>query len=179
MQLIEMYYFITNKPYFMVYVLSNGRRIKKFVQLAAGTKKGEDSFLICKSLKASWFKPEAPIIDGLKFLTLVDIANAIPLRFERETIIETGEYINKETTKAKITVNKTKIKKENDGKPLRTVEIQFPPSLLYQKVEAHFVKEIQSVPPSKWDELKWVFIAGILVVGFIAWQIISSGGIGL
>lgn len=179
MQFIEVYYYITNKPYFFVCVLSNGRVIKKFVQLAAGTGKGEDIALINKSLKAAWWKPDHVIIDKLKFLVYADINNAIPLLITKETIIETHEYLNKQITVGKIQVDKLKLNKETTGETLKIAEISFPPTLLYQKIEAHFVKEIQAVPPSKWEELKWVFIAGFIVLGFIAWNVINSGGVSL
>jgi hypothetical protein len=175
MELKEVVWYITNKPYFKIFVLNNGRRVKTFSQLSASTVKGEDVFLIAKGLKAAWFKPDEPIIDGLKFITFVDINNAIPLKIVSETVYESGEYFIKEIKRQTITKAGEPSK---DGKPLRTVEISFPPTLLYQKVEASFVKQIMSEPPNKFEELKWVFIAGILVFGFIAWQLLSSGIIG-
>ena len=176
--LLEFYYYLSDKPYFSVIVLSNGRKVKRFIQLAAGIEKGEDFFLISKSLKASWWKPETPIIDGKKFLTFVDLNNAIPLKIESKVVYTDSEYFIREKTILTISEDVEKQKKnKKDGKPLNLTEITFPPSLLFQKVEAHFVKEIQAVPPSKWEELKWVFIAGFVVLGFLGWQVISSGAL--
>lgn len=174
----EMYYYLTGKPYFVVYVVSNSRRVKKFIQLASSKQKGEDFFLINQSLKCSWWKPETPILDGLKFICFVDLNNAIPLRIEKEIVYTDDEWFIKEQQKITITedIEKQKINKKS-GKSLNLIEISFPPTLLFQKVEAHFVKETLSTPPNKWDELKWVFIVGLLVVGFLGWQYISSRGI--
>jgi len=177
--ILESYYYLSDKPYFSIIVLSNGRKVKRFIQLAASTAKGEDFFLISKSLKSAWWKPETPIIDGKKFLTFVDLNNAIPLKIESRLVYEDTEYLVKEKNILIISEDSEKQKKNRkDGKPLNMVEITFPPTLLFQKAEAHFVKEIQAVPPSKWEELKWVFIAGFIVLGFLGWQIISSGSLG-
>ena len=171
----ELIWFVTNKPYFKVYVLNNGRRVKKFSQVASGNGKGQEFFLIDKSLKMAWFKPETPIIDGLQFITFVDINNAIPLKIEDTTEYETGEFFTKEIKTSIVT--KDESKKSGNGKPKKIVEISLPTALLYQMIEAHFVKEIQSVPPSKWEEQKWIWIAAILVFGFIIWQFMSSGAL--
>lgn len=186
MNLMEVVYFLQNKPYFKVYVVSKGRRIKKFIQLAASTKQGESFFIVCKSLKAAWFKPDGVIIDGLKFIVFVDINNAIPLKFDKEYRTTDNEYYIKEekiiTIKEDVEkqlVNKKKTGKTNDGKPIRLVEISYPPQLLHQQVEAHFIDKVLSIPPSKWEELKWVFIVAILGLIFIAWNIINSGGLKL
>ena len=186
MDIMELVYFIQNKPYFKVIVTSKGRRIKKFIQLAAGTKKGESFFLICKSLKAAWFKPEIVIIDGLKFLTFVDINNAIPLKFDSEYKNTDTEYYIKEQ---KIEIISEDLEKQNEnikkkgkpnsGKPIRLIEISYPPQILHQQVEAHFIDKVLSLPPSKWEELKWVFIVAILGLVFIGWNIINSGGFGI
>jgi hypothetical protein len=175
MALIEVFYYLTNKPYFLVYVLSNGRKIKKFVQLASGNGKGETFFLVDKSLKAGWFKPEYPIIDGLKFLTFVDLKNAIPLIITDITVNDSGEFFNREINKSVIEIDRTKPMKS--GKPIKTVEICYPPTLLHQEVEAHFVNEIQKLPPNPWEEKKWIFIVAILALAFIAWQFMQSGAL--
>ena len=174
----EIYYYLTNKPYFMVYVISNSRRVKKFIQLASSKQKGEDFFLINQSLKCSWWKPETPILDGLKFVTFVDLNNAIPLRIEKEIVYTDDEWLIKEQKKITISedIEKQKVNKKS-GKSLNLIEISFPPTLLFQKVEAHFVKETLSTPPSKWEELKWVFIVAFIVLGFLGWQFINSRGI--
>jgi hypothetical protein len=176
MELQELMWYIRGQAYFECFVLSNGRKVKRFVQLASNTNKGEDLFLICKPLKCTWAKPDDVIINGLKFMAFLDIDNAIPLKITSEIIIETNEYINIEKTKYTISEDKDKRNvKVQTGKPMKMVEITLPPALLYQQVEAAMVEKILAVPPSKWEELKWVFIAGFVVLGFIAWQFINSG----
>lgn len=176
---MEIYYYLTGKPYFSVMVLSNNRKVKKFIQLASSKVKGEDFFLVSKNLKCAWWKPVTPIIDGLKFVTYVDLNNAIPLLISNENIkYEDSEYYIKETKSITISEDLTKQNKEmKNGVPIKFVKIEFPPTLLYEKVEAHFVKLIMGIPPNKWEEYKWIFIAGFIVLGFIAWQFMNSGGL--
>lgn len=175
-KLNEMMYYILNKPYFEVYVISNGRKVKRFVQLASSKVKGEDFFLISKDLKCAWWKPDTPIIDGLKFKTFVDLNNAVPLRIDEEYNYIDSLFLIKEEKKVTISEDTEKQKKNpKNGKPVKFVEISFPPTLLYQKMEAHFIKLIMSSPPSKWEELKWVFIVGFIVLGIIVWNLTSKG----
>lgn len=169
MELIELYYWIANKPYFEVIILSRGnRKIGRFTQLATDQKKGKGDFLCNYSLKLSWFKPDNPVIDGIKFKTFVKDNNAIPLIFEDTEIIETGEYINTEKTVRKIKQDVSK--KCGSGIPEKFVEINYPPALLHQEVEAHFVKEINSEPPSKWEEMKWIWIVLIIAAAFLIYN---------
>lgn len=178
MEFKEIYYYITSKPYFVVTVLSNKRKVKRFVELASGQNNGEDFFLICKSLKAAWFKPEFPIIDGLKFITYVDLNNAIPLIIHDKMEYDTNEYYITEKKFVLISEDKEKRKVTNsDGKPIEFTQITFPPTVLFQKIEAHFIKQIMSIPPGKFDSLQIVFIIGILALAFIAWTVVTSGGI--
>lgn len=175
MDIKEMMYYIMNKPYFKITVLSNNRKVKTFCQLASGKGKGEDFFIISKELKCAWFKPQTPIIDGLKFITYVNLDNAIPLKIKTETKYTDNALTIKQEKILKISEDEDKQKIQyKDGKPVEFVEISFPPTILFQKVEALFVKEILAQPPSKWEEMKWVFIALILVGGFILWQAMGS-----
>ena len=168
MEIIEFYYWITNKPYFEVIILSKmNRKIGRFVQLASDTKKGRADFLCNYKLKLSWFKPEYPVLDGLKFKTFVKDNNAIPLMFEDTLVIETGEYINTEKTIRKIKQDTNK--KAGTGLPEKFVEINYPPALLHQEVECRFVSEINSEPPSKWEEQKWIWIVLILAGAFLVY----------
>lgn len=177
MMIIEILYYITNKPYFFVNVISNFRVVKKFVQLASSEKDGEDFFLINKSLKCAWSKPDNPVIDKLKFITYVNLNNAIPLIFESETKIEAdSDYYSKEIKESIISEDIEKQKKrKKTGKSEELIEIPFPPTVLFQKNEGHFIRMIMSAPPDKWDNLKWVFIIGIIVLGVIVWNITTNG----
>jgi len=176
MNLNEILYTIQNKPYFLVNVLSHGRIVKKFTQVAGGNDSAEAFFLICKPLKCAWWKPFTPVIDGLKFITYVDLANAIPLKFEKETVYESTDYTTK--TIEVITVKEdeetqTKLGIKN-GLPDKLVEIHYPPDLLYETVEAHFVTKILTPPPDKLDIMnyKWIIIIGI---GVLIWWYLNGG----
>lgn len=172
----EIYYTVLNKPYFSVNVLSHGRIVKKFTQLAGGNDSAEAFFLICKELKCAWWKPFTPIIDGLKFITYADLSNAIPLIFEKETIYESTDYV---TTKIEVVTTKEDMVKQiergiKDGMPDKLVEIHYPPDLLYETVEAHFVTKILTPPPDKFDFLNWKWII-IIGIGLIAWYYLNGG----
>ena len=177
-KITELLCYIQNKPYFVVYVLSNGRRVKRFIQIAADKEKATDLFLINKTLKSAWWKPDADgiVIDGLKFICFVDLNNAIPLIIQEETDIKSDEII---TTITKKTIVKEDIAKQKSnpksGKVKKFVEITFPPTVLFQKVEAHFIKEILSIPPNKNEWMTYVFIAAILVLGVLGWVYMNKG----
>lgn len=176
MNVNEIIYTIRNKAYFKVYVISHGRIIKQFVQLAGGNDTSEAFFLMCKDLKCAWWKPFTPIIDGLKFITYVDLSNAIPLKFEKETRYESTDFITKQIEVIKISEDEEKQKKiRKDGLPEKLVQIHHPPDLLFETVEAHFVTKILTPPPDKFDILnkKWLLIIGL---GLVAFWYISNGG---
>lgn len=172
----EILWFIFNKPYFSVLVLSNGRKVKRFVQLAAGQKKGEEIFLICKSLKMAWHKPEFPIIEGGKFLAFVDLKNAIPLVITTETIFDSSRLFTKQKRKYIISedIEKQKLSLKN-GNALDIIEIPFPPTVLFQEKEAYFLNQILSNPPSKYEHIAIIFVALIIVVGIVMIFLINSG----
>ena len=155
----------TNRPYFEVRVLSNGRKVKKFIQDATGKQNGEDFFLMCESLKMAWSKPETPIIDGLKFLVFVELVNAYPLIIKEEVVNESNNYIIKETKIKKISIDNEKLLKTTaTGKPVELVEIALPPTILYEKVQANFIKKILSPEEDQNKWLIWIIIAAIAIL---------------
>lgn len=173
----EIIYFITNRPYFVVTILSNKRRIKKFIQPAASVEKGEAFFLIDRKLKMAWRKPEEPIIDGLKFITFVNIKNAIPLKVVKETKYETTAYSVKEKIVLVIKEDEEKQKIEyKDGAPEKFVEISYPPIVLYQEVDAHFIKQIAESPTTAFDKLKDWYIYIIIGGLILFWWMNQNGG---
>lgn len=179
-QLYELYYYITSKPYFVVYVTSHGRKVKRFLQLAASKEKGSNEFLIDKSLKAAWSKPDSDsvIIDGLKFLCFVDLNNAIPLKITYKQDINTGEVFNKITKVTTIEPDIEQLeRKYTSGEPLSMVSIAFPPTIMFQKIEATFVKLILSATTDKNEWLTYVLIAALLVFGFIVYMWFQSRGV--
>lgn len=178
-KIYELMYYIQSKPYYVVYVTKNGRRIKRFIQLAASNKNGEDVFLVCNPLKSAWFKPDAKaiIIDGLKFLCFMDVDNAIPLRFEESTEIITGDIINKEVKKITIKEDMDKQKQNlKSGKSQNIVEITFPPTVLHQMIEAHFIKKILSVDRQTNDYVFWIIIVCLIAFGIIGYIWLKGQG---
>lgn len=176
----EFIYYVTSQPYFVVYVVSHGRKVKRFLQLAASKEKGANEFLINKSLKCAWSKPDSDsvIIDGLKFLCFVDLNNAIPLKITSETSTDTGDIFNKITTVTTIELDKEKVN-GTTGEPLSLAEIRFPPTIMFQKIEASFVKLILSSPTDKNEWLMWVLIVALVVFGIIGYVWFSSQGGGV
>lgn len=178
MDINEILYTIMNKPYFKVFVLSRGKIVKTFTQLA-GAANGEDveaSFLLCRALKCAWWKPVNPVIQGLKFICYADIENAIPLKFEMETEINTTGYWVKKVEK--ITISEdivTQRKNWKNGKPDTLVDIPLPPDLLFEQLEAVFVRKVLTPPPDKFDFLKnkWIIIG---IIGLFAFWYLSNGG---
>jgi len=161
-------------PYFRVYETKGNKVVKIFNQKVVNDDKGSSIALIDAGNKICWWISPDYIINKAQMIFIVDINNAVPLKVEttKET---TGNIIIKEKTSKKLSVDKKKVTKDTTGKPKETVEIQFPPDLFYQLIQAHFVEDVLSEPPSKWSELKWVIIAGIIVGGFLLYNLMSSG----
>jgi hypothetical protein len=175
MNVNEIMYTIQNKPYFKVYVISHGRIVKSFTQMAGGNDTAEAFFLICRDLKCAWWKPFTPIIDGLKFITYVDLSNAIPLKFVKETKYLNTDFVTKEIEVTTIIEDEeTQKRMFKDGLPEKLVEIAYPPDLLFETVEAHFVTKILTPPPDKFDFLnkKWLII---IIAGIAIWYFLNGG----
>lgn len=172
----ELYYWIFNIPYYKVMVVKDMEKIKEIVQKVATTEKGLDIAIIDRPLKMAWWTlPELCFRDGKKFLMTVDIDNAIPLVEDIKVITE-GELFIKEISISRLTKAPIRVGDiEKSGKAKRFVEIYFPPTLLFQKINAHFVKETLSNPPSKWEELKVAIIAGVIGVVIIFYMLFQSG----
>lgn len=177
----EIMFTIKNKPYFEVNVISKHRTIKKFIQLAASTDNGEDFFLVCIELKAAWWKPFTPIISGLKFVCFVDLNNAIPLDITTETKYISTDYLVKEIKVQ--TVKEDEKKQKNNyktGLPEKLVVIDYPPTLLYEQLEAHYVQQVLAKPPDKYDGLKkWLPIILIIGAAFIGMQVLGINPMGM
>lgn len=179
MDIKETLYMLQNKPYFKVYVKSHGRIVKQFVQLAGDKGKDDASsfFLICESIKSAWFKPSTPLIDGLRFITYVDMDNAIPLTFGVETVYLSTDYTVKTIVRTTIKEDEEKqSKKKKSGMPDKLVEIDVPPEALYQIIDARFITKILTPPADKLDlfKNKWLIIG---ILGLIAFFWIQSGGL--
>jgi hypothetical protein len=175
---IELYYWVFNIPYYKVMVVKDMEKIKEIVQKVTSTEKGLDIAIIDRPLKMAWWTmPEVCFRDGKKFLMTVDIENAIPLVEDIKVITE-GEMFIKEISISRLTKAPIKVGDiEKSGKAKRFIEIYFPPTLLFQKVNAHFVKETLSNPPSKWEEMKWAIIAGVVGMVAIVYLFLQSGAL--
>lgn len=176
--LTEAYYWIFNIPYYKVLVVKDMEKIKYIIQKVSTTEKGKDIAIIDRPLKMAWWTlPELCFRDGKKFLMTVDIDNAIPLVEDIKVITE-GNLFIKEISISRLTRAPVRPGEQpTSGKPKRFVEIYFPPTLLFQKIEAHFVKETLKNQPSKWEELKWAIIAGFAALVIIAYLFLQSGAL--
>lgn len=172
----ELYYWIFNIPYYKVLVVKDMEKIKYITQKVATTEKGKDIAIIDRPLKMAWWTmPELCFRDGKKFLMTVDIDNAVPLVEDIKVITE-GDIFIKEISISRLTKAPIKVGDiEKSGKAKKFVEIYFPPTLLFQKVNAHFVKETLSNPPSKWEELKYPLIALVIGMVIIFYMLFQSG----
>ena len=174
----EIYYWVFNIPYYKVMVVKDMEKIKELTQKVTSSEKGLDIAIIDKSSKMAWWiLPELCFRDGKKFLMTVDIDNAVPLVEDIKVVTE-GDLFIKEISITRLTKAPIRVGDiEKSGKAKRFVEIYFPPTLLFQKLNAHFVKETLSNPPSKWEELKYAIIAGVVGLVIIAWMVLSSGAL--
>lgn len=174
--LTEFYYWIFNIPYYKVLIVKDMEKIKYITQKVASTEKGLDIAIIDRPLKMAWWMlPELCFRDGKKFLMTCDIDNAVPLVEDIKVITE-GEMFIKEISISRLTKAPIKVGDiEKSGKAKKFVEIYFPPTLLFQKINAHFVKETLSNPPSKWEELKVALIAGVIGIVIIFYMLFQSG----
>lgn len=173
----EAYYWIMNTPYYKMTVVKDMERIKTIIQKVTDTEKGKDIAIIDRGLKMAWWKmPELCFRDGKKFLGYLDIENAVPL-IEDIKVETSGNLFIKEISITRLTQSKTEAGLGKSGKPKKFIEIFFPPTLLFQKCEAHFVKEVLKNPESKWAELKWVFIAACFAAVAIAYLLLQSGAL--
>jgi hypothetical protein len=171
-------YTIMNKPHFEVKITLNNRVIKTFYQLASSTEKGCKYFLIDKSLKSAWWKPFTPIINGCKFEVIAKMDNAIPLLITTETKYYTEDYIIKEVEEITISEDEAKQKEFwHSGMVEKTEAIPFPPSVLYEIVDAQVVGQVLSVPLSKWEALSQVYIYLIIGAVIVFWYMSSNGSL--
>jgi hypothetical protein len=174
--LTEFYYWVFNIPYYKVLIVKDMEKIKYITQKVSSSEKGLDIAIIDRPLKMAWWMlPELCFRDGKKFLMTVDIDNAVPLVEDIKVITE-GTMFIKEISIARLTKAPIKVGDiEKSGKAKKFVEIYFPPTLLFQKINAHFVKETLSNPPSKWEELKVAIIAGVIGIVIIFYMLFQSG----
>jgi len=175
-QILEWYYWIWNTPYYKVTVVKDMEVIKSIIQKVASTQKGKDIAIIDTKLRCAWWTmPEVCFRSGKKFLMYVDLENAVPL-VEDIKIVTTGDVFIKEISIRRLTNAPLKLGDvEKSGKAKRFVEIYFPPTLLFEKIRGHFVKETIADPPSVWEEKKEAIIACAIAAVIIVYLILNSG----
>jgi len=175
--LYEMYYWIFNKAYYTVMIVKDMEKIKNIIQRVDDTEKGKDIAIIDTKLKKAWLKlPEVCFRDTKKFLMTCDIDNAIPLvedvKIVQDAILK--DTFIRELTITQLTSSKMLIEGVT-GKPKKFSNVTFPPTVCFEMLDGHFVKETLANPPSIWQEKKWVFIALIAGIVIIIWMILNSG----
>lgn len=167
-------------PYYKVFVREGNQIVKVFNQRVINEEKGSTIALIDKQNKRCWWISRDYLMQKNRIIFHVSVNNAIPLILtstERTKEICEG-FINKTTKTEVLKIDKKKIKTEEikEKLPDKTVEISYPPNVFYDEIESHFVSMTLAQPKDKWEQLKWVFIAGFIVLGLIAWQYFNSTG---
>jgi len=185
-QLLKLYYWLIDKSYYELIVKSNGQKVATIIQVEPTKIKGGDSFIISKSLKMAWLKPvlnnpetgEILYTNGKSFVCLAKLNNIIPCIEEKEEIQDTicNDLIIRKSQI--ISLREVKQAMKNSGITVRIAPDELiDPSFLKKLLDAHFVEETIKVPNNVWEEKKWIFIAGFIVLAFIVWQVISSGAL--
>jgi hypothetical protein len=162
----ELYYYFTNAAYYKVTILKSGEKIKSIIQKEPSSEDGTDNFIISKDLKAAWFKiPEYCFRDGKKFLMFAEINNNLPLVRETSELVEKEGIFTKTIKITKFKIDETVRLDKLSGLPIKLVELNLPPTLVYQALEANFVKKINSEEKGKWDWLGLPLIILFIVIG--------------
>ena len=168
----KLYFWVFNIPYYSVIVTSNGEKLKTIIQKVTDGKNGADIAIIDRKLKKAWTK-ETIYKDGKKFIGVVNIHNAIALT-EIPIIESEGDILIKETTTKKLKSKLIDFKK--DGVPMRLAEKDyFPSTILFEKLDGHFVKQTIAKPPNAWEDKKWAIIGVAVCVVVIFYFVLSSG----
>ena len=168
----RLYYWIFNIPYFSIIILNDNERIKTIIQKVTEGKKGRDIAIIDRKLKRAWAKKENRCYkDGKKFIMHAKLENAIPMIEDTQTI-SSGDIIVKEI---KIKQLKNNIK-ETLGLPIKFIEQDyFSSRMLFDLLDAFFLKQALSSPPSVWEEKKWAIIGVAICIVIIIYLVLSSG----
>lgn len=186
---LKFYFWLFNKSYYDAIIRENGVKVGHIIQQEPNDIKGGGFCLISKSLKKAWLKPipEKEIetgsllySDGKIFTVLLDMADSCPLVEEKTIVVESGKFINKITEKT--TLKNDTTAKSGNGKAVRMHKnekctFKEMPSFLYDLIQGHFVDLTMQTPKTKWEELKWAIIAGVIGLVVIGWMLISSGTI--
>ena len=175
----EPWYYIWNTPYFEFHILKDNRVIKTIVQpIIANTNTGH--IAITWKNKYAWFiMPGSSFVKKNKFIAFGDLDNCVPLI--ESTRIESSASELLITEKTITILKKAGVKivdftTDGSGKQKLFKGAIIPPVVFHQMVSAHFIRETLRNAPSKWEELKWAIIAGVVGLVVIAGLYITSQG---
>lgn len=178
----EIIYFLTNQAYYKITVLKGKIKIKTIIQKEPSEIEGTKDFIIDKKLKMAWFKlKDACIYDGKKILIQVNINNALPLVFENSELVIAENLFIKNCKKTTIKIDDkiiANIDKES-GLPIKMTELTYPPTVLYQAIDANFVTKILARPPNKWEWLSLPIIVTVIVFAFVLYVFVINKGVPL
>ena len=154
MQLIELWYYIWSTPYYDVTVINDMEVIKHIIQPVVSKENGFDIAIIDKKLKMAWWKIDGICFrHGKKFLMTVDINNAIPL-IEKKKVEESGDLVIKQMNMVQLIENVAFKTKNNTGQAKEFVKIEYPPTVLFQELEGHYVKKVIEPSPDSHSGLR-------------------------
>jgi hypothetical protein len=127
-------------------------------------------FIVDFDRKLAFFiEAKRGFIKGHKIILHYNIDNAIPLMEREETVVEEiNNNLTKTNTKKILAADITKSQKEK-SKPIEITEYNLPPSLVFEKFNAHFVVKTVSQPKgTNWEMVLLALIVAITILGFCA-----------
>lgn len=173
----EIYYYFLNTAYYKVMVLKDGEKVKTIIQKEPSSEMGTDNFIISDKLKCAWFKAkERCFRDGKKFLMFVDINNAFPLVISTSELVVKDRLFNRTVKVTEFKIDDRIQMDKETGWPIKFVELNLAPTIVYQALEANFVKKINSEEKGKWDWLALPLIILFVVVGIMGYMMLAQSG---
>lgn len=177
MQLKEIWYYIWNTPYIEAHIVKDTRIIKTIVQpIISNTNTGHIA-VTWKNKFAWWILPSDSITKKNKFISFLDLDNCIPLMEDTKIISTSSELFITEktiTTLKEAGVEIIDYHTDKSGRQKIFKGAIIPPTVFHQMVSAHFIREALRNMPSKWEELKWAIIAGVIGLVIIAIVYLTS-----
>lgn len=169
MDLKEIWFYIWNTPYINAHILKDMRVIKVINQPIMGNN-DEEIQITYKKLYGWSILPNIAFVQKNKFIMFLDLENCIPL-MEEKRVISAGELIITEktiTTLKESGIEFTDFTTDKSGKAKMFKGAIMPPTLFYQIMSAHFLKEALKNPSDGWEAKKWivvVIVLGLVVIG--------------
>lgn len=126
------------------------------------------TFIVDFDRKLAFFiEARRGFIKGHKIILHYNIDSAIPLIPREETSVEElNNNLTKTNTNIILSADITKKQKE-DSKPIEITEYNLPPSLVFEKFNAHFVVKTISQPKgTNWELVLLALIVAVTILGF-------------